>query len=68
MWLESDEGSVFKTQKKSPTPRSQGSESPRQSNDTLPMVDFAKQVAEQFAQGTNKQEARKAAEGFKLKE
>lgn len=69
MWLESDEGSVFKTgHKKSPTPKSQGMSAGKPSAEGLSMAEFAKRVAEQFTPGANKAEARQAAQGLKLKE
>jgi len=69
MWLESDEGSPFKTSgKRSPTPKAHGTQPGMPSSEGLSMAEFAKRVAEQFTPGADKTEARKNASSMKLKD
>jgi hypothetical protein len=69
MFLESDAGSIFKTNgKKSPTPKKSASTAGTSNNEaTLSMIEFSKKVAAQFTEGTKKADAIKNAQAFKLK-
>lgn len=68
MWMASDEGSIFRSQKTSPTPKLKGTTAKvTESKEGLSSIDFSKEVARIYASGMSRSEIESKIKSLKMK-